>query len=135
MFHTEFNCFFIRAILDFPIYQKYYIFQYNSTTATNLKAKARAAKNFCNSLVLCYEWELSVPALAFWIHRYLVLEFEMWRHFGTKQKSKSFTLCHCVWLCLILCTANILLVKKATFRCLLFPIRFQCTFGSQTTVF
>ena len=30
----------------------------------------------------------------------LVLEFEMWRHFGTKQKSKSFTLCHCVWLCL-----------------------------------
>ena len=31
-------------------------------------------------------------------------------------------------------TANILLVKKATFHCLLFPILFQCTFGSQTTV-
>ena len=26
----------------------------------------------------------------------LVLEFEMWRHFDTKQKSKPFTLCHCV---------------------------------------
>ena len=28
----------------------------------------------------------------------LVLEFEMWRHFGTKPKLKSFTLCNCVWL-------------------------------------
>ena len=28
-------------------------------------------------------------------------------------------------------TANILLVKKATFRCLLFPMLFQCTYGSQ----
>ena len=26
----------------------------------------------------------------------LVLEFEMWRHFDAKQKSKLFTLCHCV---------------------------------------
>ena len=26
----------------------------------------------------------------------LVLEFEMWRHFDTKQKSKSFTLCDCI---------------------------------------
>ena len=32
-------------------------------------------------------------------HVGLVLEFEMLRYFGTKQKSKSFTLCHCVWLC------------------------------------
>jgi hypothetical protein len=31
-------------------------------------------------------------------------------------------------------TANILLVKKATFRCLLFPILFQCTFGSENNV-
>ena len=31
----------------------------------------------------------------------LVLEFEMWKHFDTKQKSKSFTLCNCVWLRLI----------------------------------
>ena len=36
--------------------------------------------------------------------------------------------------CSFINTANILLVKKATFRCLLFPILFQCTFGSQTTV-
>ena len=28
-------------------------------------------------------------------------QFEMWRHFDTKQKSKSFTLCNCVWLCVI----------------------------------
>ena len=26
----------------------------------------------------------------------LVLEFEIWRHFDTGQKSKLFTLCHCV---------------------------------------
>ena len=26
----------------------------------------------------------------------LVLEFEMWEHFNTKQKSKSFTLCDCM---------------------------------------
>ena len=26
----------------------------------------------------------------------LVLEFKMWKHFDTKQKSKSFTLCDCV---------------------------------------
>ena len=35
----------------------------------------------------------------------LVLEFEMWRHFDTKKKSKSFTFCNCVWLhwlCVIL---------------------------------
>ena len=28
----------------------------------------------------------------------LVLELEMWRHLDTKQKAKSFTLCHCVLL-------------------------------------
>ena len=28
----------------------------------------------------------------------LVLEFELWRYFDTKQKSKSFTLWNCVWL-------------------------------------
>ena len=26
------------------------------------------------------------------------LEFEMWRRFDKKQKSKSYFLCHCVWL-------------------------------------
>ena len=33
----------------------------------------------------------------------LVLEFEMWWHFDTKQKSKPFTLYNCVWLCVIDC--------------------------------
>ena len=33
-----------------------------------------------------------------------------------------------------LCTANILLVKKATFPYLLFPILFQCIKGSENNV-
>ena len=68
-------------------------------------------KELCIGLTpfaICYYLQLFWP-LNVWIPIFitrnqaqsLVLEFEIWRHFDTKQKSKSFTFCHCIWLCLI----------------------------------
>ena len=90
------QCYLFSKVASFLNQQPYLLLGRKNTS--NLEFYKRNAQKMNRQLIKCKRynnWTILImyqkPSPAG-----LVLEFQMWRHFDTKQKLKSFTLCHCI---------------------------------------